>query len=87
MGKSNNNNNLHKASAQHVRVVSIVVSYSLRLVFLIYVNSEDTTIFFECIVNRNTKEVCKDFVSQFFLCEEKIEDRLSEFQADAPSTD
>lgn len=67
VGKNNNNNNnLHKASHQHVRVVSIVVSYSLRLVFLIYVNSEDTTIFFEYIVNRNTKEVCKDFVSQFF---------------------
>ena len=51
MGKNNDNNNLHKASSQRVRVVSIVVSYSLRLVFLIYVNSEDTTIFFEYIVN------------------------------------
>ena len=51
VGKNNDNNNLHKASSQRVRVVSIVVSYSLRLVFLIYVNSEDTTIFFEYIVN------------------------------------
>ena len=51
VGKNNNNNNLHKASFQHVRGVSVVVSYSLRLAFLIYVNSEDTTIFFEYIVN------------------------------------
>ena len=51
VGKNNDINNLHKASSQRVRVVSTVVSYSLRLVFLIYVNSEDTTIFFEYIVN------------------------------------
>ena len=46
-----NNNNLHEASYKHVRVVSIDVSNSLCLVLIIYVNSEDTTIFFEYIVN------------------------------------